>query len=971
MHRTRLAHMAALLIASLAVVGAVAAPASADVGSYSISGTVRHADTSTFGDDEVEVTAYLGPNSTPAGRAETDAAGHYVISGLGPGTYVLFFDAADPQLQDCWLGGDPPAFRTSSDDVTILSADQVANQTIYPHGAIQGRVALGNSSAFASTGQVRVDYAPGFSADGHMNPDLGQVQSIGIQADGTFLIPDLESGYWMLRFVPISGLGFGFRDWNEVGVGTTGTTTNSGTVVLSAGGSISGHIDVTGQSAGAGDVQVLLKNEYGEWLPIAETDADGHYVTLPLNTGYYRLRLHYTGPRSIADEWFHGLTVHSYSEPEAGAVPFSPTAGGGFNADLQAGADFKGTALDTAGNPVSGASIQARAYYPNAVTYGWTFRTESGADGRFDLRGLAPAGPDFGYTFLMNDTADRFPVPRTVYHTMTVGQQLTTNIRYYLKNTLTATLDCAACTVSPYPQYLGHFEKLSSSGSWVKVNDFLSSSINFYSLGNIVPGKYRMRFTATGLPTLYVDPFTLAEGQSIDFGLIGKSYAKVGSLSVSGSAKVGSLLKATLGTFSPAQSATSYVWLRDGVPIDNAVGSTYTPTGDDLGHSLKAQATVTRSGYTTRTITSAATAKVALGGLTGTTPKISGTVRVGSVLTVTAGAWSPGADLAIQWRVNGAAVAGETTTSYPVRPADVGKAVTVSVTATKEFYATLTKTSAATASVASAPFLSSPVPAIDGTAQVGEELSVDAGVWDPAAALTYRWYADGTFIPGATHETFTPTGSQLGKKISVKVTAKLLGYTTTSRTSASTSSVARGVWLATPDITVVGNNRVGSLLSVDKTGWQSNATFKYRWYANGVAIDGATKSTFTPTSSMLGKSLKVKVTTTTSGYPVWSQTVVLPTPVARGEFASTPVPVITGTSKVGSTLKVTPGAWSPTPTLKYQWLADGLPISGATASTYKIGASKEGTVITVKVTGSRSGFTTVTQESDGTAPVAP
>lgn len=47
------------------------------------------------------------------------------------------------------------------------------------------------------------------------------------------------------------------------------------------------------------------------------------------------------------------------------------------------------------------------------------------------------------------------------------------------------------------------------------------------------------------------------------------------------------------------------------------------------------------------------------------------------------------------------------------------------------------------------------------------------------------------------------------------------------------------------------------------------------------------------------------------------------------------LPVITGTTQVGQTLTVTPGAWSNSPSsVTEQWLSGGLPISGATGTTY-------------------------------------
>jgi hypothetical protein len=60
---------------------------------------------------------------------------------------------------------------------------------------------------------------------------------------------------------------------------------------------------------------------------------------------------------------------------------------------------------------------------------------------------------------------------------------------------------------------------------------------------------------------------------------------------------------------------------------------------------------------------------------------------------------------------------------------------------------------------------------------------------------------------------------------------------------------------------------------------------------------------------------------------------------------------ITGTAKVGSTLTAVPGTWESTPeVLTYQWKANGVAITGATAATYKPAAAQVGKTITVTVT---------------------
>jgi hypothetical protein len=85
---------------------------------------------------------------------------------------------------------------------------------------------------------------------------------------------------------------------------------------------------------------------------------------------------------------------------------------------------------------------------------------------------------------------------------------------------------------------------------------------------------------------------------------------------------------------------------------------------------------------------------------------------------------------------------------------------------------------------------------------------------------------------------------------------------------------------------------------------------------------------------------------------------------------STPVPTITGTVKVGSTLTAVPGTWGPAPVaLTYQWKANGVVITGATAATHEVGAAQLGKTLTVTVTGTKAGYTTKSKISAATVPV--
>lgn len=83
-------------------------------------------------------------------------------------------------------------------------------------------------------------------------------------------------------------------------------------------------------------------------------------------------------------------------------------------------------------------------------------------------------------------------------------------------------------------------------------------------------------------------------------------------------------------------------------------------------------------------------------------------------------------------------------------------------------------------------------------------------------------------------------------------------------------------------------------------------------------------------------------------------------------------PTISGTTTVGSTLTVASnGTWTPAATsYSYQWLSGGVPISGATASTYVLTASDVGAKMSVQVTAHKTGYVDVNAVSGYTAIVA-
>lgn len=175
-------------------------------------------------------------------------------------------------------------------------------------------------------------------------------------------------------------------------------------------------------------------------------------------------------------------------------------------------------------------------------------------------------------------------------------------------------------------------------------------------------------------------------------------------------------------------------------------------------------------------------------------------------------------------------------------------------------------------------------------------------------------------------------------------------------------------YTTSPLPTVTGTPKVGEVLSSDPGAWFPSPKFSYQWYADGVAIAGAGNSAYQVTHAVAGKSLSVKVTGTKAGFPTVSRTS-KQTDVVTGTFDVIATPAISGKARIGKTLKVKTGAWSPAPTFSYQWYANGKKIKGATKSGLKLAKAQKGKRITVAVTANKASYTKIVRISRATSKV--
>ncbi len=196
-------------------------------------------------------------------------------------------------------------------------------------------------------------------------------------------------------------------------------------------------------------------------------------------------------------------------------------------------------------------------------------------------------------------------------------------------------------------------------------------------------------------------------------------------------------------------------------------------------------------------------------------PTISGTEKEGSTLTASNGTWSNSpTSFTYQWRrcaTDGTAcgdISGATERTYTLVAGDVTRTIRVEVTAVNADGRD-TATSRPTDIVDSRNGPTNTVrPAISGTAQIGEELTVSNGTWSPTpTSFTRRWQrcdASGEnclTIAGATGRTYGVRSADAGHRLRALVTAHTSGGDSTTPSTA--SAVVPGG--STTTTTVQGN----------------------------------------------------------------------------------------------------------------------------------------------------------------------
>ena len=364
----------------------------------------------------------------------------------------------------------------------------------------------------------------------------------------------------------------------------------------------------------------------------------------------------------------------------------------------------------------------------------------------------------------------------------------------------------------------------------------------------------------------------------------------------------------------------NFQWLKDGSPVSGAnfpaLSLPSTTTGSAGNYALVASNWL--GSVTSSIATLAVTYPISI-----TTQPAAQTVVLGNAasFSVVATGSSP---IAYQWSKDGVAISGATSATYSIAS---------TIAASSGSYSVIVSNSVGSVVSTAVPLVLNPSGVPPSITSQPTSKSVIAGssvtfsvIASGTASLTYQWRKNGTAIAGATSPSLTLSSSAASDVGSYSVVvANNLGSVTSSA-AVLTVDTPPVITLQPKGLVVVEGS--GFSLSVSASG---SGSLAYQWRKNGVAIVGATTSSYSIPSCLVSDagSYDVTISTAESSTTSLAATVTVNVPP---RISTQPVSTVT---YAGINLSLTIAASGTSP-ISFQWYKDGVAINGALSSVYTL-----------------------------------
>jgi YD repeat-containing protein len=318
------------------------------------------------------------------GEAYTGADGRYVVGGVPAGSYrVCFSDPSGQYGRECFDDAQSMA-GASPVGVTAGAATQDIDARLALAGSIAGVVRGPGASPLSGI------WVQAYLGNGSWWEPVAYASTA---EDGTYALSGLGAGSYRVCFYDWDGqyVSECYDDVPEVEAATdvavtSGVTTLGINAQLSEAGRITGRVtDGAGNALAQISVEAYSWAAYGwSWGGSGTSAPDGTYTIGSLAAGNYRV-------------CFSDFTAGQYARECYDDAPDLETAAdvgvandvttSGIDAVLGPAGHITGVITDAAGNPVSG--VSAEAYRWAGTTWFWVGSGDTGADGLYDIGGLA------------------------------------------------------------------------------------------------------------------------------------------------------------------------------------------------------------------------------------------------------------------------------------------------------------------------------------------------------------------------------------------------------------------------------------------------------------------------------------------------------------------------------------------------------------------------------------------------------
>jgi gliding motility-associated-like protein len=305
-------------------------------------------------------------------------------------------------------------------------------------------------------------------------------------------------------------------------------------------------------------------------------------------------------------------------------------------------------------------------------------------------------------------------------------------------------------------------------------------------------------------------------------------------------------------TASPTNGGSNpgYQWLLNGIAINGATNSTYSPTTGSvltgsifecvLTTSLVCAVPTNDNDTLEMTIIPINVTNVAL-------TSTDDTICEGAPVTFTANPTNGGADPTYAWTINGNAVNGNDTSFLSSTTMANGDVVGVSLTS--DIACSLPSNTTYTIYVTPTPVPQVSQSSFPASVCVGDVLNFSASGTNGGTAPAYQWYVNGNIVNGATNDTYSSVLNN-GDIVTVEMTSN--APCANPLTAASNQITAVVIPYVTPAVAITSsmvNDSIclGQNVTFDAAGVNGGSTPIYTWYVNGVdqLVNGPTFSSST------------------------------------------------------------------------------------------------------------------------------